>query len=170
MLSTEDNKNIEGSVLEFLDTQPWVLICNVRTITTRPLEDIDEEIQIRVQCFITSFSNLLSLSLCIYVHLESFSIPSSYLRNDCTLSNLPIVAEDDKIINELAGSWKFHIQFPSLTQSSCMTLAKSRNVSVTQFLICALTMRKNEAFLFISLKKHLYCHTCQVHPDPQHTY
>lgn len=111
-----------------------------------------------------------TLSLCVYVHLESFSIPSSYLRNDCTLSNLPIVAEDDKIINELAGSWKFHIQFPSLTQSSCMTLAKSRNVSVTQFLICALTMRKNEAFLFISLKKHLYCHTCQVHPDPQHTY
>lgn len=62
------------------------------------------------------------------------------MRNDCTLSNLPIVAEDDKIINELAGSWKFHIQFPALTQSSCMTLGKSRNLSVTQFLICALTI------------------------------
>lgn len=81
-----------------------------------------------------------TLSLHSYVHLESFSIPSSYVRNDCTLSNLPIVAADDKIINELAGSWKFHIQFPALTQSSCMTLGKSRNLSVTQFLICALAM------------------------------
>lgn len=153
----------------FLDSHPWILICNISTITTRPLEHIDEEIQIRVQCLSHAFFKS-ALSLCIYVHLESFSIPSSYLRNDCTLSNLPIVAEDDKIINELAGSWKFHIQFPALTQSSCMTLGKSRNLSATQFLICALTMWKNEAFLFISLKKHLYCHTCQVHPDPKHTY
>lgn len=43
-------EHIEGSVPEFLDSHPWVLICNVSTIATGPLEHIDEEIQIRVQC------------------------------------------------------------------------------------------------------------------------
>lgn len=48
-------EHIEGSVPEFLDSHPWGLICNVSTITTRPLKHTDEETQIRVQCLSSLF-------------------------------------------------------------------------------------------------------------------
>lgn len=89
------------------------------------------------------------------------------------LSSLPaiiwgMVALSVIVMRELAGSCKCCIQFPALSQASCMTLADSRNPCVTQFLICPLSMWENEVLLFVclslwkALMPHLLIHSTLI--------